>query len=106
MATFSLWKLKNTNLPKKRESPVLRLMTKGVLSSALTTPLDLLVVGAVMLNLVLGAADLVSGLRPWKDIWVGESCGLVMEGERNKVEEEEAAIVEVWLMQVWGLGDN
>ncbi|GKV08512.1 hypothetical protein SLEP1_g20130 [Rubroshorea leprosula] len=27
LAMFSLWKLKNTNLPKKRERPVLRLIT-------------------------------------------------------------------------------
>ena len=72
MATFSLWKLKNTNLPKKSDSPVLRLMTKDGFSSALTKPLDFLVFGALKLSLVLGAA-LVRGLRPWKEIWVGES---------------------------------
>ena len=59
-------------LPKKSDSPVLRLMTKDGFSSALTTPVDLLVFGALKLSLVLGAA-LVRGLRPWKEIWVGES---------------------------------
>ncbi|KAF2606990.1 hypothetical protein F2Q68_00044506, partial [Brassica cretica] len=37
LATFSLWKLKKTNRPRKRERPVLRLITTDGLSSALTT---------------------------------------------------------------------
>ena len=61
-ATFSLWKLKNTNLPKKRERPVLRLITRAELSSAFTTPLPR---GTLLEVLTLAeAVDLVRGLRP------------------------------------------
>ena len=67
LATFSLWKLKKTNLPKKSDSPVLKLITRGVLRSALTTPLLLL--GVVAMKLVFGS--LVKGLRPWKDMLDG-----------------------------------
>lgn len=46
-ATFSRWKLKNTNRPRNRETPVLRLITSDGLSSALAAT-DLLLAGAAL----------------------------------------------------------
>lgn len=71
MATFSLWKLKKTNLPRKRDSPVLKLITREVFSSALTTPALLLGMGLVdILGMVRErSVGLLRGLRPWKDWW-------------------------------------
>ncbi|XP_022855189.1 uncharacterized protein LOC111376463 [Olea europaea var. sylvestris] len=71
-ATFSLWKLKNTNLPKKRESPVLKLMTSEGLSSALILRLLGLVLGRQKVaemgfwNWKVVSVGLLRGLRPWK----------------------------------------
>lgn len=77
---------------------MLRLMTKEGFSSALTTQELLLVVGALNPSLVVGE-DLVRGLRPWKEIWVGERwlvwCLVTVDemvGAENKA-EEVAAIV-------------
>ncbi|CAI9784068.1 unnamed protein product [Fraxinus pennsylvanica] len=69
-ATFSLWKLKNTNLPKKRESPVLKLITSEGLSSALI--LRLLGLALVRQKVAemgfwkVVSVGLLRGLRPWK----------------------------------------
>lgn len=96
-ATFSLWKLKNTNLPKNRDRPVLRLITKGALSSALTAPL----LRATLLlaeEMLAAAVDFVRGLRPWKHTLEGFSwwrrwMAWQLAGENEGVEiMDEAAI--------------
>lgn len=81
-ATFSLWKLKNTNLPRNRDSPVLRLITSGALSSAFTAKLLLELV--VVVNLSREVLAWVMGLRPWNGerLW---RCFWTV-GVRNKVE--------------------
>lgn len=73
LATFSLWKLKKTNLPKKSDKPVLRLITKdGFSSSAFTPQLNFFFGAMERLGLVLNKRELgesvvlFSGLRPWK----------------------------------------
>ena len=93
LATFSLWKLKNTNLPKKRDRPVLRLITSGALSSAFM--LKLPVVLLVVVSLVV-LALLERGLRPWKEMLHGDNwCfWMVVVEEKvgvNKVEEGDVA---------------
>ena len=65
-ATFSLWKLKNTNLPKKRERPVLRLITRAELSSALTPPFGITLLVVVLTLVDEALVNLARGLRPWK----------------------------------------
>lgn len=71
LATFSLWKLKNTNLPRKSERPVLRLMTSEGFSSALTTRLFPRFLEAVIGRqkvaevVVRESVGLLSGLSPW-----------------------------------------
>ncbi|XVF03527.1 hypothetical protein REPUB_Repub05bG0002000 [Reevesia pubescens] len=100
-ATFSLWKLKNTNLPKKRESPVLRLITTGAMSSALTPSLadDFLEMGVTLDE----DLALLRGLRPWNEMldgvswwvacvfwfWMVEKMGV------NKL-EEAAMVQKMW----------
>ncbi|CDP13642.1 unnamed protein product [Coffea canephora] len=74
-ATFSLWKLKKTNLPRNKDKPVLKLITRGALSSAFTPPADELNLffmtgGQNMEGLLLRKRPAVSvgllrGRRPW-----------------------------------------
>ncbi|CAL5390189.1 unnamed protein product [Camellia sinensis] len=92
LATFSLWKLKNTNLPKNSDRPVLRLMTRDVFNSALMAPLDrfLGVNLTVDMDLVRESGDLVVGLRPWK------------VGGENRVEEAMVRERERERGYVWG----
>ena len=54
----------------KRDRPVLRLITRGALSSAFTTPRDALLLAALDLDMECDAAavDFVRGLRPWKQM--------------------------------------
>ncbi|CAA3008065.1 Hypothetical predicted protein [Olea europaea subsp. europaea] len=69
LATFSLWKLKKTNLPKKRESPVLKLMTSEGLSSALILRL-------LGLALAVNGRQKVEEMGFWKAVSVGLLRGL------------------------------
>ena len=78
---------------------MLKLITRGALSSAFTTFLLGVVVMTFVLDLVFGSL-VMRGLRPWKDMLDGERWELwclwrVGEkvGVENKV-EEEAAICE------------
>ncbi|KAF2325686.1 hypothetical protein GH714_033077 [Hevea brasiliensis] len=80
-ATFSLWKLKNTNLPRKRDSPVLRLITRGALSSAFSAKLFL---GLVVVILVREVLALMRGLRPWNGVRLWRCFWIV--GVKNKAE--------------------
>ncbi|KAB2033157.1 hypothetical protein ES319_D05G428500v1 [Gossypium barbadense] len=95
LATFSLWKLKNTNLPKKRERAVLTLIITWALSSALIASLAL---AAEFLEKEMALDEdlpLLRGLRPWNEMlegvtmpfffWTVEKIGV------NKA--EEAAMV-------------
>lgn len=68
LATFSLWKLKNTNLPRNKDNPVLKLITMGALSSALTPKLNffLVAIGRQKATLLRASVGLLRGLRPWK----------------------------------------
>lgn len=68
LATFSLWKLKNTNLPRNKDNPVLKLITRGALSSALTPQLNffLVAIGRQKAALLRASVGLLRGLRPWK----------------------------------------
>lgn len=72
-ATFSLWKLKKTNLPRKSDRPVLRLMTSDGLSSDLTVRRLPAVSGrrkvaevGLARRRAVESAGLLRGLRPWK----------------------------------------
>lgn len=97
LATFSLWKLKKTNLPKKRERPVLKLMTRDGLSSALTT--------TAALRLGRGLADILGrarersvglqrGLRPWKDWWGWCFWRVATVEEKARADKKEDAAIE------------
>lgn len=95
-ATFSLWKLKKTNLPKNKDRPVLRLITREALSSALTTPpRGTLLLGVKVVTLV-EVVDLVRGLRPWKQTLDGFRVWCFwMEGDKagvDNMDEAEAAM--------------
>lgn len=96
-ATFSLWKLKNTNLPRNSDSPVLRLITTGALSSALTAPDLLGAAAAAEEEEEALVALLARGLRPWKEMLAGERPPAwrleVAPAARDKTAGEAAAIV-------------
>ncbi|CAD5180938.1 unnamed protein product, partial [Musa acuminata subsp. malaccensis] len=70
-ATFSRWKLKKTNLPRKRERPVLRLMTSDGFSSDRIEPgLRAQREGLTATARVWGSLQESVGLRgrrPWKE---------------------------------------
>ncbi|KAH0850221.1 hypothetical protein HID58_091272 [Brassica napus] len=72
LATFSLWKLKKTNRPRKRERPVLRLITTDGLSSALTTAEeDLLPAVVDSLGKEEEEPPRRRGRRPWNEMEFG-----------------------------------
>jgi hypothetical protein len=106
--------LKNTNLPKNRDSPVLRLITSdGFSASAFTILLLLLLVRVgvvVALSLVVGR-----GLRPWKEmldgvmwlkpppLWmVGEKAGVEYRVEEEAISDflEEESEVSNWICRL------
>ncbi|KAL4339759.1 hypothetical protein GQ457_08G008060 [Hibiscus cannabinus] len=96
-ATFSLWKLKKTKRPKKRERPVLRLITTGALSSAFTPPPPPSFLADEMF-VSLDEGDLLRGLSPWND-------GVAMLRRlpwvvANKAEAEAEAMVVLCLQSV------
>ncbi|XP_056843534.1 uncharacterized protein LOC130495928 [Raphanus sativus] len=81
-ATFSLWKLKKTNRPRKRERPVLRLITTDGLSSALTTAEEDLLPEVVVESL--GKAEEEEPARrrerrPWNEMELGFFWEIVVE---------------------------
>uniref|UniRef100_A0A1J3FIT7 Uncharacterized protein n=1 Tax=Noccaea caerulescens TaxID=107243 RepID=A0A1J3FIT7_NOCCA len=87
-ATFSLWKLKKTNRPRKRERPVLRLMTTEGLSSALTTAdEDLLPAEVDSLGKAEEEPPSRRGRRPWNEMELRFFWGIAVE----KVEGESKA---------------
>ncbi|MCK1975299.1 hypothetical protein LNK20_21675, partial [Bacillus safensis] len=69
------WKLKKTNLPKNKDKPVLKLITKDGLNSDLITPtldagfLDLMEILALEIFVENESVGL-NGLRPWNDCGV------------------------------------
>uniref|UniRef100_A0A2P2J9Y0 Uncharacterized protein MANES_01G006400 n=1 Tax=Rhizophora mucronata TaxID=61149 RepID=A0A2P2J9Y0_RHIMU len=106
-ATFSLWKLKKTNLPKKSDRPVLRLITKGALSSALKA--NLLPRLTVILGREALAAALGRGLRPWNEMLDGQRLWwcfwMVAAGVKNKVDVAIIFPAFLWLcacLLSWG----
>ncbi|GMI85177.1 hypothetical protein HRI_002187000 [Hibiscus trionum] len=98
-ATFSLWKLKNTKRPKKRERPVLRLITTGALSSAFTPPPPSFLADEVFVDMEvsLDEGDLGRGLRPWNDgvatLWRLPWVVVVVEKTGVNKAEAEAMVV-------------
>lgn len=100
-ATFSLWKLKNTNLPRNSDSPVLRLITTDGFSSALIAPPLLLPTAAVLLTAALAALGAAPrGLRPRNEMLAGDTAadarlwGFCTAVER--AEEAAAAAAIAW----------
>uniref|UniRef100_A0A7C8Z386 Uncharacterized protein n=1 Tax=Opuntia streptacantha TaxID=393608 RepID=A0A7C8Z386_OPUST len=89
LATFSLWKLKNTNLPRKSDRPVLRLITNDGFSSALHTIKPRRCFTG--LTPIRFRETMVSWRRPWKAVHLS-SCGLSRLGRRLQLGVHRGAI--------------
>ena len=107
LAAFSRWKLKKTKRPRKRDSPVLRLITREGFRSALTTPAaDRLGMGRVD---ILGrvrererSVGLQRGRRPWKDWWwraVAVAVAVADENVGAEKKAEDAIGIWVWVRE-------
>lgn len=101
-AEFSRWKLKKTNLPKNKDKPVLKLITKDGLNSDLITPtldagfLDLMEILALEI-LVENESVGLNGLRPWND-W---GVFWMVAGVENKAEAIVFWLVLFLLSSCW-----